>query len=313
MRLCFYWSEFTSALEFVATPKRSEFFTTFQPNASGGGTVKITCCDASEMLEACYDDYDQVVGFSATLKPFDYYAKLSGLDLEKLKIAEFQSPFPKEKRKLLIIPEISTKYSDRERNLGKISEVIRRISAVRRGNYFAFFPSFDFMGRVADGFQPPEGFAVLKQERDMKTSDVNAVIEHLRNQHIPTIVFAVQGGVFSEGVDYPGETVIGAFVVGPPLPNFDLEREQMREYYQENYGAGFDYAYTFPAMSKAVQAAGRVIRSETDRGIIVLMDNRFITPNYSRSMPTDWFSEKANELVSSQILRDVTEFWQGSK
>jgi DNA excision repair protein ERCC-2 len=311
MRLCFYWSEFTAALEFVTTPKRPEFFTTFQPHSSGGGTVKITCCDASEMLEACYDDYEQVVGFSATLKPFDYYAKLSGLDLEKLKVAEFQSPFPKEKRKLLIIPEISTKYSDRERNSRKISEVIRRISAVRPGNYFAFFPSFDFMGRVADSFEPPPGFVILKQERDMKTADVNSIIEHLRNQQVPTIVFAVQGGVFSEGVDYPGETVIGAFVVGPPLPNFDLEREQMREYYQENYGAGFDYAYTFPAMSKAVQAAGRVIRSETDRGIIVLMDNRFINPSYSRSMPTDWFGEKPNELVSNQILKDVTDFWRG--
>ena len=88
--------------------------------------------------------------------------------------------------------------------------------------------------------------------------------------------------MFSEGVDYPGDMAIGAFVVGPPLPNFDLEREEMRAYYQKQYNAGFDYAYAIPAMSKAIQAAGRVIRSETDRGLIVLMDNRFVQPGFSR-------------------------------
>jgi DNA excision repair protein ERCC-2 len=102
---------------------------------------------------------------------------------------------------------------------------------------------------------------------------------------------------------------IGAFVVGPPLPNFDLEHEKMREYYEENYHEGFDYAYTYPAMAKAVQAAGRVIRSEEDRGIIVLMDNRFVQTSYSKSMPQDWFQESPRELVSDKILKDVAEFW----
>jgi DNA excision repair protein ERCC-2 len=98
-------------------------------------------------------------------------------------------------------------------------------------------------------------------------------------------------------------------VVGPPLPNYDLEREQMRKYYQRRYGAGFDYAYTIPAMAKAVQAAGRVIRSETDRGLIVLMDGRFIEPGYSRSMPVDWFESDVTELLSGSILKEVADFW----
>jgi len=308
LRLCFYWSEFTGALEFVNDAGRTEFFTTYHPHPTGG-TVKITCCDASQMLEACYDDYEQVVGFSATLKPFAYYAKLSGLDLDKIKTAEFQSPFAKKNRKLLIIPQISTKYSDRERSAPKIAETIQRISDLRPGNYFAFFPSFDFMEKVLDQFTPPEGFVVFKQERGMKNSEVEVIMDHLRAENDPTIVFAVQGGVFSEGVDYPGRMVIGAFVVGPPLPSFDIEREQMRKYYEENYKSGFDYAYTFPAMAKAVQAAGRVIRSETDRGIIVLMDNRFIQSSYTQSMPKDWFESNPRELVSSAILKEVKEFW----
>lgn len=143
----------------------------------------------------------------------------------------------------------------------------------------------------------------------MKLSQFEDVLDHLRKGTRPAVLFAVQGGTFSEGVDYPGDMAIGAFIIGPPLPNFDLEREGMRDYYQKQYNAGFDYAYTIPAMAKAIQAAGRVIRSETDRGLIVLMDSRFVHPSYSLSMPADWFKLNVNELVSESILKDVSEFW----
>ncbi len=308
LRLSFYWSGFTEALEFASDRKRKEFFTTFQPLPTGG-MVKITCCDASEMLKACYDEFNQVVGFSATLKPFEFYSRLSGLESAELKTAEFTSPFPREHRKLLIIPQISSKFSERQRNYPKIADAIAKITAVKPGNYFAFFPSFDFMERVLEQFIAPPGFITLRQERGMKNDSVQAVLEHLRAADKPTLLFGVQGGVFSEGVDYPGDMAIGAFIVGPPLPSFDLEREQMRDYYEKNYSAGFDYAYTYPAMAKAVQAAGRVIRSETDKGLIVLMDNRFIHPSYTKSMPRDWFTENAHELVSDRILKEVTDFW----
>ncbi|MCM2357320.1 MAG: ATP-dependent DNA helicase [Geobacteraceae bacterium] len=308
LRLCFYWAEFAAALELVVDPEREEFFTTHHPDPAGG-TVRITCCDAAAMLKGCYDEYRQVVGFSATLKPFDYYARLSGLDPGTVRTGEFLTPFPQELRKILIIPQISTRYARRERNYARIADAVQRITALRRGNYFVFLPSFQFLERVLALFQPAEGFAVLRQEREMKAARVEAVLDHLRAGSVPTIVFAVQGGSFAEGIDYPGEMVIGAFVVGPPLPNYDLEREQMRTYYQRRYGAGFDYAYTIPAMAKAIQAAGRVIRSETDRGLIVLMDKRFVEPGYSRSMPVDWFEADPAELVSASILREVAAFW----
>jgi DNA excision repair protein ERCC-2 len=308
LRFCFYWSEFTSALEFVEEGKRAEFFTTYQPGPLGG-TVKITCCDASAMLRDCYDEYNQVVAFSATLKPFEYYSRLSGLKSAELKLAEFSSPFPAKQRKLLIIPQISSKYSERQKSYPKVAETIRRISELKPGNYLAFFPSFEFLERTLEQFQVPEGFRLRRQERYMRQDATDALLEDLRKADHPTIVFAVQGGVLSEGVDYPGKMVIGAFVVGPPLPIFDLEREEMRGYYERNYGAGFDYAYTYPAMAKAVQSAGRVIRSESDQGIIVLMDDRFVHPSYQKSMPKDWFKASARELVSSGILKDVTEFW----
>jgi DNA excision repair protein ERCC-2 len=271
--------------------------------------VRITCCDASAMLKDCYDEYGEVVGFSATLKPFDYYTRLCGLDSGRVKCAEFASPFPKDMRKLLIIPQISTRYARREANYARIADAVERIAALRRGNYFVFLPSFAFLERVAMLFRPPEGFTVLSQERNMRVAHVEAILDSLRSQNLPTIVFAVQGGSFSEGMDYAGEMVIGAFVIGPPLPNYDLEREEMRKYYQRMYGAGFDYAYTIPAMAKAIQAAGRVIRSETDRGLIVLMDSRFTEPGYSRAMPADWFDTDVTELLSSGILKEVADFW----
>jgi DNA excision repair protein ERCC-2 len=308
LRLVSYWSDFSEALEFMGDPDRHEFFTTYHPHPTGG-MVKITCCDASPMLKGCYDDYEQVVGFSATLKPFDYYVRLSGLDAGKVRTAEFESPFPKDRRKILIIPQVSTTYSHRERNYARIADAIQRVTQLRRGNYLVFLPSFEFLEKVAALFQPPEGFFVTKQERGMKASGVAAIVDGLHSRGVAMIVFAVQGGSLAEGIDYAGETVIGAFVVGPPLPQYDLEREQMRRYYQRKYRAGFEYAYVIPAMAKAIQAAGRVIRSETDRGLIVLMDKRFLEPGYSRSMPADWFESDVAALVSRSILKEVADFW----
>ena len=249
------------------------------------------------MLSSCYDEYDQVVGFSATLKPFDFYSQLTGLKYKDLKTAEFVSPFSPAQRKILIIPQISSKYSERERNYPRIADAIEKIISLKKGNYFAFFPSFDFLERVLKLFNAPNDFEVLYQKRGMRAVDVKSILDSLANENLAHILFAVQGGVFSEGVDYPGAMSIGAFVIGTPLPNFDLEREKMREYYQKQYSAGFDYAYTYPAMTKAVQAAGRVIRSETDKGIIVLMDSRFTQPSYAKCMPQDWFDEHPNEII----------------
>jgi DNA excision repair protein ERCC-2 len=307
LALSFYWSGFLQGLEVLQDA--NEFFATFhdQPH---GAEIKITCCDASQFLRDTYEKFEQVVAFSATLKPFEFYQRMSGLGAEALRIAEFTSPFPKERRKLLIIPQISSKFSERERNYPRIAETIERIIALKPGNYFAFFPSFSFLEQVWSVFKAPSGVHLCRQERAMRSEQIEAVLKQLKNGENSTLVFAVQGGVFAEGVDYPGQMLIGAFVVGPPLPTFALEREEMRAYYQRLYGSGLDYAYTIPAMSKAVQAAGRVIRSPTDHGLIVLMDNRFLLPNYSQAMPQDWFSEGPKELVSQSILSDVSAFWR---
>jgi DNA excision repair protein ERCC-2 len=306
---CNYWIEFTAALEFVNND-RSEFFVSFYPKELA---IKITCCDASAMLVSSYDYYAKIIGFSATLKPFDFYSQLTGLYSKNVKTAEFFSPFQKSKRKLVIIPQLSSKYADRTRNYPRIAEAIKKITDLKPGNYFIFFPSFEFLAQVLKAFPSSDIFKLIIQKRNMSQYDVRDVLLQLRDVSLSHLIFAVQGGAFSEGVDYPGDMIIGAFIVGTPLPMFDWEREQMRIYYEEKYHAGFEYAYVYPAMAKSIQASGRVIRSELDKGIIVLMDHRFLYENYAKCMPHDWYESEPHEMISNSILNDIEQFWDESQ
>ena len=304
LKLVNYWSEFTQALEFVNS-EQEEFFISFNPILNH---LKISCCDASAFLKEHYPSFQQVIGFSATLKPFAYYSQLIGLNSAHLHTEEFSTPFSPLNRKLILIPQVSTKYKDRKANYLKIIDVITRITALKKGNYFIFFPSFEFLEQVFQ-LMPKSDFSLLRQERVMNSFDVKDKLKQLHQEEKAHLFFAVQGGMFAEGIDYVGELAIGAFIIGPPLPNYDWEREQMKLYYENRYKAGTEYAYIYPAMAKAIQAAGRVIRTETDKGLIVLLDNRFLDANYSQCMPTDWFAEHPKELVSSSILKDIQAFW----
>lgn len=299
-----YWHDFTAALDWISTEQK-EFFIAYYPKTP---CIKITCCDASEMIKESYPLFNQVIGFSATLKPFDYYSQLIGLHSKKLKKEEFSSPFPKGNRKLIIIPQVSSKYVDRIRNYPRIADAIRRIIELKSGNYFAFFPSFEFMENVLSFFKPPTFFNIFSQYSGMTAYNVKMVLKQLMNEKA-NIIFAVQGGVFSEGIDYPGKMSIGVFVVGTPLPNFNWERERLKEFYETEYNKGEEYAYIYPAMTKAIQAAGRVIRSETDKGIIVLMDDRFLQQNYAQCMPTDWYEKDPTEIAPKGILDKIKAFW----
>lgn len=303
LRFCNSISDFTRA----SLQSGPEFLLTITP-AGARTRLRITCCDAAPHLAERYDQFANVVAFSATVKPFDFHMKTLGLDPASATTAEFGSPFPPENRKILIIPQVSTKMRDRSANYGKIREIIEKVVRLKRGNYFVFFPSFDFLSAVATQIDLPE-FRVLRQEREMRRQQIEDYIAALRDPTSPTLIFAVQGGVFSEGVDYPGDMLIGALIVGPALPAFDFERECLRQYFDEQGGEGFDYAYTFPAMTRVIQSAGRVIRSSRDRGLIILMDRRFLSANYLKAMPSDWLSEGPQPLVSNQILADVRKFW----
>jgi DNA excision repair protein ERCC-2 len=136
------------------------------------------------------------------------------------------------------------------------------------------------------------------------------VLQRLRQTaDAPVLLLAVQGGIFAEGVDYPGDLLIGAIIVGPGLPRFDTEQELIRAYYDERYERGFAYAYLYPGMTRVIQSAGRVIRSETDIGVIVLVGKRFTYSNYSALLPAHWYAHAPRELVTRNYQRALEQFW----
>lgn len=298
------FNDFTSALELSG----EEFFHTYQ-ESHRDAWLKVTCCDASLKLAEAYKKFKNVAAFSATVKPFNYYHELLGLN-DETKQLEFVSPFAHENRKVIIIPQVSTKLKDRERNSYRICEVITKLVSLKKGNYIVLFPSFEFMNRIARDLDLPD-MRILVQQKFMKNKMTADYLEALK-ENTPTVLLGVQGGVFSEGVDYPGDMLVGAFIVGPALPQFDFEREQIKNYYENRFGAesAFNYTYVYPAMARAIQSAGRVIRTETDRGLIVFLDPRFLEKSYAESMPAGWFKDSPQELLSTQILQDVKNFWE---
>lgn len=289
------WSEFCAALPTV------RILTWIPP-----GRLQITCPEASEHLAERLKGLANVVLFSGTLKPFDFYERLSGLS-ESLR-EEVASPFPAEHRLTLVVPQVSTLFRRRPIEIPRVAEFISRVLPQRHGNYLVFFPSFDFLERTLPLLNLP-GFRLLAQPRQASHADLDALLAELRDER-GVVVLAVQGGSLSEGIDLPGEALIGCIVVGPPLPPFDLERQLVKEHFDRRFGRGEHYAYTFPAMAKAVQAAGRVIRSAEDRGLIVFLDGRFLEEAYAQCFPGEWFQESPREAVSGSILADVRRFWE---
>jgi DNA excision repair protein ERCC-2 len=298
------WSDFCAALQ----QEGLEQFQTYKRDGKDV-TLKITCCDASSELRKQYGQFENVLAFSATLKPFEYYCKLSGFDNETTQVLEAACPFPTENKKVIVIPQVSTKYRDRSANAAKICDAIKRIVELKKANYILFFPSFEYLEQIHARLNAPPDHQILVQRRSMSRLQVTEILDQLKREE-GCLLFAVQGGIFAEGVDFAGDMASGAIIIGPGLPAYDLERELLREYYERTYGSGFEYAYTYPAMTKVVQSAGRVVRSETDRGLVVLMDRRFVDDTYALAMPKDWFADSVHELVSNSILKDISAFWQ---
>jgi DNA excision repair protein ERCC-2 len=246
---------------------------------------------------------------SATLTPFAFYQDVLGFPPERTFTVELPSPFPAQNRKIVIVPEVSTLYRDRQRDAPKIADIIAGIVAQRAGNYIAFFPSFEFLRLVRPWLRLPAS-GLIEQSETMTDTERLAVLQSLRQHDAESqLVLAVQGGIFAEGVDYPGDMLVGVIIVGPGLPRFDAEQELIRAYYEEQYGRGFAYAYLYPGMTRVIQSAGRVIRSETDVGIIALLDKRFTYTNYAALLPTHWYVRTPRELITRHYQQDLERFW----
>jgi DNA excision repair protein ERCC-2 len=271
---------------------------------------KVVCKDASRFLRERLQGFHSVVAMSATLTPFAFYQDVLGFPPERTLTAEFPSPFPPANRKILVIPDISTAYRDRERDAPATAQIIDTLVAQRVGNYGVFFPSFAYMRLVRSWLHAPQ-HSIVEQTENMSEADRMVVLDRLQQLGgtDPIVLLAVQGGIFAEGVDYRGEMLIGVIIVGPGLPRMDFEQELIRAHYEEKYQRGFAYAYLYPGMNRVVQSAGRLIRSETDVGVIALLDKRFSYTNYATLFPTHWYTRTPRELITRQYEQEVARFW----
>lgn len=282
-----------------------------------GSEVRATqlCLDPSAFLAGDFAKGRAAVLFSATLAPAGYYRDLCGIP-EAAAVA-LRSPFPQDNLGLWCAQSVSTRYKDRETSIGQVADCLAAMVRARAGNYIAFFPSYAYLNQVWEQFcgQNPD-VPTLRQETAMDEGQRADFLAHFAPRPTATLLgFAVLGGVFGEGVDLAGDRLIGVAVVGPGLPQVGARQNQLRDYFETTRGSGFDYAYRYPGMNKVLQAAGRVIRTPEDRGVVLLIDNRFAAPDYRRLMPPHW-GHLAAVHTAQELAERLGRFWgsdQGGK
>lgn len=276
----------------------------------GEVTVKLCCLDPSGLLRMAMDRGRATVFFSATLTPTDYFSSVLGGDEDSRRIA-LPSPFERDHLKLLVADRVSTRYKDREASLRPIAELIARMAEAKAGNYMVYFPSYQYMNDVYEAFRErcPATETIL-QHGGMSEREREEFLARFDQANGETLVgFCVLGGIYSEGIDLKGDRLIGTVVVGVGLPQIGREQDRIRDYYNRNGGTGYAYAYQYPGMNKVLQAAGRVIRGEQDRGVVLLIDDRFSTPSYLELFPLHW---RGCRLIRSPeaLEREIREFWR---
>ncbi len=269
--------------------------------------IELRCLDASKyILDTLENKTYGSTFFSATLHPIEYYKKLISQDVgETLKI---KSPFPQENLSLILYNQVSTRYKDRERSIDEVINVISTVCEAKTGNYIAFFPSYQYLNQVFDKLDT-QNIDVILQEREMSHNQRTTTLDSFKQSTDRSrLGLFVMGGMFSEGIDYLGDMLSGVIIVGVGLPMINELNNQLKDYYEDKFNKGFDYAYQYPGMNKVIQAVGRVIRSQTDRGVAILIDDRFDTSYYRKLFPIEW---KAYERVQSQkkLKETLSTFW----
>lgn len=277
-----------------------ERYVTLAVNDRNEVSVKLVCLDPSHLLRQMGKGYRAHVFFSATLSPLSYFMDMLGAGEDDYSVT-VPSPFAKEQLEVFVQP-LSTRYQDREHSRALIARSIYELVAGRAGNYLVFFPSYAYMSIVYEAFTDLVGeredeksgqrgseLNVLVQQAKMTEEEREYFLSAFQAGAGQTLVgFAVMGGIFSEGIDLVGDRLTGVVVVGVGLPQLGPERNLIKDYMERTGKNGYDYAYVYPGMNKVQQAGGRLIRSETDRGVLVLIDDRYLQPRYQRLLPEEW-------------------------
>ena len=309
-------------------------FTCVVERMSSGVRLALICLDPARPLAPIFSAAASTILLSATLQPMETTRRVLGLERARTKSISLPPPFPRENRRILVLPQVRTTFGAREKSFPRIAGLIAEMAGAVPGNALVLFPSYIFLSRVAE-LMPATGSKLLCQRPNVPDLERQEILRALSPgrarqvvgapqvlatsgaQGVPRpgndadkiLLFAVLGGMYAEGVDYPGELLSAVFVVSPALPQVSFEKELLRRYFDEQEGAGFDYAYLQPGMTRVIQAAGRLIRSETDRGVIALICQRFLQLPYMNYLPRDWFDETPAELIAQRPAEEVRKFF----
>jgi len=280
--------------------------------SDGRFMLRLFCVNPSKNLKECLNKGNSTVFFSATLLPVSYYKELLSGDQEEYAVYA-HSPFDQKKRLLMVGTDVSSRYTRRNRSeYRKVADYIGKIVSARRGNYMVFLPSYQYLREIeailperipGDGSvtYSAQGSHMNEQDRE------EFLMEFSREREDSFVGLCVMGGVFSEGIDLKEERLIGVIIVGTGLPMVCTEQDILKDYFEEKSSKGFDYAYQYPGMNKVMQAAGRVIRTAQDEGIIALLDERFMRPEYQALFPREWDSFYEVKLKNAKEV--ARHFW----
>lgn len=277
----------------------------------GSFLVRLFCVDPSRLLSRCMDQGASTILFSATLLPVRYYKTLLSGNQEDYAVY-VNSPFPEENRLLMVAEDVSSRYTRRSPSeYRKVADYIRIVTESRPGNYMVFFPSYQYMGEIEEILEEePLKADLLVQGQGMGEAEKTEFLEEFEKERSHSLAaFCVMGGVFSEGIDLKEERLIGVIVVGTGLPMVCVEQEVLKGYFDETEEKGFDFSYQYPGMNKVLQAAGRVIRTPGDRGVILLLDDRFLRRDHLELFPREW--ERFQVVNRGNAARCLEDFWNG--
>ena len=279
----------------------------------GDFKLKLFCVNPAVKLQNFLSQGNSTVFFSATLLPIRYYKKLLSVETDDYAVYA-HSPFKEANRLLVLGQDVSTKYTRRGYEMyERFAIYIKNVMQAKPGNYLVFFPSYRFMEEVRETFERyrTEEMCCMMQEQNMNEQDREAFLQEFEAEREGSLAgFCVMGGIFSEGIDLTKERLIGAMIVGTGLPQVCNEREILKQYFDRHGENGFDYAYLYPGMNKLLQAAGRVIRTEEDKGVIALLDDRFAGRRYLEIFPREW--RKLTYCNVKTIGEKVEQFWKNA-
>ena len=270
--------------------------------------VKLFCIDPSHRLAQVLKKGFAAVFFSATLTPIHYFRSLFGCDSDTESLI-LPSPFPHKNFALFRADHISTYYRQRQNTQAVLCKLLQVFTQNKLGNYLLFFPSYAYLKMIHALYMDanPDG-DVIVQTPDMSEIDRKEFLNRFKSENSRTLVgFAVLGGIFGEGIDLVGNRLLGAAVIGVGLSSISLERELIRNYYENIDNRGFEFAYQFPGINRVLQAAGRVIRTEKDRGVVLLIDQRFARHQYATLLPDHWSPIRISN--ADQLSGYLEEFW----